>query len=58
MSEQWKIMGDCNQCRRQPYCKTQCSANKKFLIQMFKEQLRKKLEERRAADTAEKPVEP
>ena len=26
--EQWKRGGDCRLCRRQPYCKKQCTAHK------------------------------
>ena len=27
-SDQWKLSGICQLCRRQPYCKTQCKANR------------------------------
>ena len=27
-SEQWKLSGICQLCRRQSYCKTQCRANR------------------------------
>ena len=29
-SDQWKTGGDCRECRRKNYCRTQCSANKRF----------------------------
>lgn len=27
-NDQWKYGGDCNLCRKLPYCKTQCRANR------------------------------
>lgn len=27
-SEQWLLAGDCDECRRQKYCKTECKAHK------------------------------
>ena len=29
-SDQWKQGGDCNYCRREPYCKKQCRANREL----------------------------
>lgn len=49
MSEQWKIMGDCSQCRRQPYCKKACKTHKDFVYQIFIEKLRQKMKEKEAA---------
>lgn len=28
-TEQWKTHGDCDKCRRQPFCSKQCTAKKK-----------------------------
>lgn len=28
-NEQWKLIGDCDKCRRKNYCKTKCTINKK-----------------------------
>lgn len=30
-SEQWKLDGKCNECRRQKYCKKPCKINKRNL---------------------------
>lgn len=27
-NEQWKLQGNCNECRRQKYCSTGCKAHK------------------------------
>lgn len=43
----WKDTGWCEECRRQPYCKTQCRACKMRLTRLrnvLKEYLRKKHE--------------
>lgn len=45
MSEQWKIMGDCSNCRRKDYCKKECAAHKRLAYQIFKEAITKRLEE-------------
>lgn len=59
MSEQWKIMGDCSQCRRQPYCKKACKAHKDFVYQIFMEKLRQKMKEKEAAQQEQpEPTEP
>lgn len=50
LKEEWKGRGKCSECRRQAYCKTQCSANKKHfqyavfqsMAKVFAERLNKK----------------
>lgn len=44
-NEQWKTDGDCDKCRREPYCKKMCSATSKKLIKLFKEGYKKYLEQ-------------
>ena len=39
--DQWKHFGRCEVCRRQPYCKKQCTANRQFAAIALKEFLRK-----------------
>lgn len=35
-NDQWNGQGNCSECRRQPYCKTQCKANKRYAkLHMF-----------------------
>lgn len=44
----WKDTGWCGECRRQPYCKTQCRACKARLARLrdvLREYLRKKREQ-------------
>lgn len=51
--DQWKLVGDCHQCRRESYCKKECSARKKFVAeqtrilfrQWYEEYMKKKKEE-------------
>lgn len=31
-NEQWLSDGECNECRRKNYCKTECRANKKRVV--------------------------
>lgn len=40
-SEQWKSGGDCRACRRQKYCRTKCSANKRLMDVIIHEAIRK-----------------
>lgn len=47
---QWQDIGNCNVCRRNQYCRTQCSANKRLM----KEISRKLLRQDRAAKNLEK----
>ncbi len=48
----WKDTGWCGECRRQPYCSTQCRACKVRLARLRVE-LRKYLKEKRAAKEKE-----
>lgn len=47
-NEQWRegAGGNCEKCRRKPYCKKQCSENRskvrKLLIEAYKETLKQK----------------
>ena len=45
MADSWKIDGDCETCRKKPYCKKSCSLHKK----MIKEYLWKTFQERLTA---------
>ena len=38
--EQWKLDGNCNECRRQPYCKKECSAFKKRMKEITEKAIR------------------
>lgn len=38
--DQWKSGGDCNKCRRQPYCKKQCRMNRKLVESMITQAIR------------------
>ena len=40
-SDQWKSGGDCRACRRQKYCRTKCSANKRLMNVVIHEAIRK-----------------
>ena len=42
LNDQWKRGGICAMCRRKSYCKTKCSANKKFLAMRIREYLRRR----------------
>ena len=44
MSEQWKIMGDCATCRREPYCKKECTARRRTREKLIREVYQKYLE--------------
>ena len=39
--DQWKHYGRCEVCRRKPYCKKQCTANRNLAAAALKEYLRK-----------------
>ena len=43
MTEQWKGDGICKECRRQSYCKTQCSASKQRIKTITSLAIRSKL---------------
>ena len=34
--DQWRDIGNCNVCRRRPYCRKQCSANKKLMAEVIR----------------------
>ena len=41
-TEQWKLTGDCDKCRRQPFCRKQCTAKKvaaAYQREIFKQQI-------------------
>ena len=42
-SDQWKLSGICQLCRRQSYCKTQCRANRTQIKAYASEMVRKGL---------------
>ena len=37
MTEQWKMEGNCKECRRQEYCKQKCTAWKKRQDRIIRE---------------------
>ncbi len=39
--DQWKHYGRCDVCRRRPYCRTQCTANRELASVAVREYLRK-----------------
>lgn len=41
-SDQWKLGGECNKCRRQQYCYTRCSANSKLTRQRILDAIKQK----------------
>lgn len=41
MSESWKTDGDCETCRRKPYCKKSCTLHRKFVADYMKKSLAK-----------------
>jgi hypothetical protein len=41
-NDQWKRGGICAMCRRQPYCKTQCSANRNYAHLRIREYIRRR----------------
>lgn len=36
-AEAWKDTGKCSECRRKPYCKTKCTANKRAVRELIEE---------------------
>ena len=41
-SEQWKYGGDCDKCRRQPFCRKQCHAvkvRKQYQLELIKQHI-------------------
>lgn len=36
-AEAWKDTGLCSECRRKPYCKRRCRANKKAVLKLIDE---------------------
>ena len=42
-ADQWKGCGICEKCRRQNYCKTDCSAHKRYIAYMIKTELARRL---------------
>lgn len=44
-SEQWKLSGDCNLCRRQKYCSKPCTVNKRATFNLAQSLVRNKLDE-------------
>lgn len=40
-NERWLSDGDCNKCRRKPYCKKACTATKRALRSIISEMIRK-----------------
>lgn len=45
--DQWKHFGRCEVCRRQKYCKKQCTMNREFAAAALREYLRKAMLARR-----------
>lgn len=43
LDDQWKSGGRCSHCRRTNYCKTQCSANKRAIQEVYIKKMRNKL---------------
>lgn len=37
-NEQWKYGGDCNKCRRQPYCRKPCKTSRQQFVKSLFEQ--------------------
>lgn len=46
-SEQWKLSGDCDKCRKQKYCGKPCTARGKFIQRKALEYITEKISERR-----------
>lgn len=44
--EQWKEDGCCSQCRREKYCKTECTKHKRRVNNLIRGYVREKLDER------------
>lgn len=44
-TDQWKLSGICQLCRRQPYCKTQCKANRTQMKVYAAEMIQKVMQE-------------
>ncbi len=45
MSEQWKTDGICTECRRQDYCKTECTKTKRARKKLYAEAMQKYMEQ-------------
>jgi hypothetical protein len=41
-NDQWKRGGICDMCRRQSYCKTECSAHRKYAAVRIREYIRRR----------------
>lgn len=44
-TDQWKLSGNCTLCRRQPYCTTQCKANRTQIKAYTAEMIQKVMQE-------------
>jgi hypothetical protein len=42
-SDQWKLDGKCDICRRQGYCKTRCTASETAALRLLRELIRKRI---------------
>ena len=45
-TDQWLLLGECNKCRRQPYCKKKCGAIKREFRKGFQQAVAAALEEK------------
>lgn len=45
MADSWKIDGDCETCRKKPYCKKSCSKHKKMIKEYIWKRFQEKLTE-------------
>lgn len=48
--DQWKGCGICEKCRRQKYCKTECSAHRRTMGYWIQNEIVRRLMNRRAND--------